>query len=240
MENTFDLRPAEAAAREAQMLADAYVIDSPEMADAAGDDLKKLSAEYKRVEEMRFSITRPLDEAKKQAIASFKPYLDKIKAADDCIRGELNRWLLEERRRQQEEEARAAREEAERQAKLEEERRAAELAFDEATAAGSMEEAEAALAKVDELHEQEEMAMVAPAQNVVAAKKVGGISQRSTYKVKSIDLSELVKAAAANPDLLVYLQPNKVQINKEVRAMRERFKVPGIATEEAFGLSVRS
>lgn len=240
MANTFDLRPAEAAAREAQMLADAYVVDSNEMAEAAGEDLKKLSAEYKRVEEIRFSITRPLDETKKAAIAAFKPYLDKIKTADDAIRGELNRWLLEERQRQQEEEARAAREEAERQAKLEEDRRAAELAFDEAAAAGSMEEAEAALEKVDELHEREEMDMVAPAQNVVAAQKVGGISQRSTYKVKSIDLLELVKAAAANPDLLVYLQPDKVQINKEVRAMRERFKVPGIATEEAFGLSVRS
>lgn len=240
MASTFDLRPAQAAAEQAQHLADAYLIDSPEVADAAGKDLQKLSAEYKRVEDMRFSITRPLDEAKKQAIAAFKPYLDKIKEADTSIRGELNRWMLEEKRRQREEEERAAKMEAERQAKLEEERRAAEAAFDEATASGSMEEAEAALAKVDALHEEEEMAMISPAQDVVAAQKIGGISQRSTYKVKSIDLHALVKAAADNPDLLVYLKTNDVQINKEVRAMRERFKVPGIATEEAFGLSVRS
>lgn len=240
MANTFDLRPAEAAAREAQILADAYTIDSNEVAEAAGEDLKKLSAEYKRVEEMRFSITRPLDEAKKQAIASFKPYLEKIKSADDAIRGELNRWLLAEKRRQREEEERAARAEAERQAKLEEERRAAEEAFDKAGLDGDDSAAEAALNKIDELHEAEELAMISPAQDVVSAQKVGGVSQRSTYKVKNINLHELVKAAAADPDLLVYLVPNNVQINKEVRAMRERFKVPGITTEESFGLSVRS
>ena len=227
-------------ASEATELAEAYVIDSPEVAEAAGEDLKRLTAEYKRVEEMRFAITRPLDEAKKQAMSAFKPYLDKIEAATSTLRQSLNRWLLAERKRVEEEDAKRRQAEAEAAAKVRAEAEAAERLFDKAIESNDAQLAEQAVAQAEAAQAEAEVLAVATSAPVERAQKLGGISQSSTWRTKDVNLHELVKAAASNPDLLDYLTFDKVKINKVVKALGARHNIPGVTAEEVFGLSVRS
>lgn len=235
MANTFDIAPAEQAAAKAQSMV-GYEIDSAEMAEIAGADLQKLKAEYDRVEEMRFAITRPLDQAKKSAMAAFKPYLDKIDGASQELRGKLNTWLRAERQRQEEAERAAREEAARREAEVEEQRRKAAEAFD---AAETDEQREKALAMDEAAVEQQELDAIAPNAMVVPAQKVAGISQRRTYKLGDVDLAQLVKAAASDPSLLVYLKADTVQLGKEARAMGDRLRIPGVKVVEDFNISVR-
>lgn len=236
MASTFDLSPAEQAATKAQSMV-GYDVDSNEMAEIAAGDLKKLTAEYKRVEEMRFAITRPLDESKKQAMAAFKPYLDKIDIATVELRGKLNSWLSAERARVEAEE-RAAREEAARRAaEIEEQRRAAAEAFD---AAQTDEERKAALAMDEEAVEQQELDAIAPNAMVAPAQKLGGISQTKRWKLGDVDLYQLVQAAARDRRLLSYLKPDLVQLGKEARAMGDRLQIPGVEVKQDYNISVRS
>src|SRR5690606_24455479 len=127
-------------------MAKAYTIDSNEMATLAGEELVRIKREYKRVEGMRLDITRPLDAAKKAAMAAFKPYLEKLDSADQTLRGAITSWMRAENARVERERAEAAKLEAERQAQIEAERQAAEAMFDEAVASGDAEAADKALA----------------------------------------------------------------------------------------------
>lgn len=217
---------AEAAAKLAEQIAGSYEIDSNDVAEIAADDLRRLVAEHKRVEEMRFSITRPMDEAKRAAMAAFAPYLDRIKAAELSLRTGLNRWLEQERIRVERERAEAARLEREELERLERERQQAIDAGDDE--------------KVAEVEAAAELVMIAPAQNVAEVSRLAGISSRGKWGFEVESLLDLVKAAAANPDLLAYLKADEVQIGKEVRAKGERFKVPGIRVNKSSTLSVRS
>ena len=225
MVTSIDLAPAEASAKMAEQIAGAYPIDNNDAAAIAGEDLRRLVAEGKRVEEMRFSITRPLDAAKAAAIEAFAPYLNRIKAAEAQLRTGLNHWLESERIRVEREREEAMRREREEMAALEAKRQAAiEAGDDEAVA-----EAEA----------KAELLAVAPAQDLVAAAKVPGISSRVKWDYEIDSLHDLVKAAAKNPNLLVYLKANDAQIGKEVRAIGERFVVPGIKVTKSSTIAVR-
>lgn len=221
-------------------IADAYVIDSNEMADLAADELKKIKAEYKRVEGMRLDITRPLDAAKKAAMAAFKPYLEKLDRADSILRKSISGWMVAESARVARERAAAERAAAEEQAKIDAARKAAEAAFDAATEAGDEEAAQEALRAAEEAAEAEETNAIAPLQNVAEAQKMSGISGRKHYKVDKIDLLELVQSAAENPELLDFLQANTVEIGKLVRARGMKHGIPGVTAIETNIISVRS
>lgn len=227
-------------ASQATDLAEAYVIDSPEIAEVAAKDLQRLTAEYKRVEEMRFAITRPLDKAKKEAIGAFQPYLDKIDAATTKLRGAINQWLLLERRRVEAEEAERRKREDEAARLVQEQAAEAERKFDEAVTSGDAALAEEAIELAESAQQQAQELSVATYAPAPAAQKLGGIGQRKSYKVQSIDLLALVKAAAEDPELLVYLSANSVEINKVVKSLGTRHKIPGVVAIESFGLSVRS
>ena len=216
---------AEELARNASILAEAYVIQTKDEADMAAGDLRRIATEKKRVEEIRLSITRPMDQAKASAIAAFKPYLEKIESADKMLRGKLIAWNTEQERLAAEAAARAERERI-----AEEERLAAEAAA--AAEAGDTERAE-------ELAMQAEEAAFAPTA-MAAPTKLAGVGTTKRFTVRSIDLIELVKAAAADPEAyLHYLEPATTEINKQVRASGARTRIPGVEIQQVAGLTVR-
>lgn len=232
--SVIDTTAAAEAALEAEFVAGSAVITTNDQATAAGEDLRKLAAERKRVDEMRFAITRPLDESKAAAIAAFAPYLAKISEAEGVLRGTINNWITKERQR-------VARDRAEaqaKQAKIEQDL-ADKLAAARAKEASTPAEQARIDKQVERLEMKVELAEVTTLP-VVAERKVAGISQRTTNSVESIDLLALCKAAIEDNSLLVYLQANTVQINKEVRAMGARFKVPGIVVGTKTATSVRA
>lgn len=79
--------------------------------------------------------------------------------------------------------------------------------------------------------------MTAPV--VLAAQKIAGISQKSTYRGKCVDLMALVTFVAANPQYLHLLKANDTAINQTAKAQREATKIDGIQVWEEFSLSAR-
>lgn len=209
----------------AVQMAEAFDIADDMNAELAGDDLKGLAKLKKQVTDERFKITRPLDAAKAAAMDAYRPVLEKIDAADQIIRGKLNAYLLEQRRIQQQREREA-------QERLDAERREIEERARAAREAGDQNAIQAA---EDDAMLAELSAPIAPRPN-----KIAGISQASTWVVDSIDVLALVKAASENPDLLVYLKADTVEINKVVKALKSRHNIPGVSAKEDTGLRVRS
>lgn len=223
----------------AVQLAEATEISCPVTAEIAGEDLRTLAGMKKKLENARFEITRPLDAAKAAVMSLFKPQAEKIDQADRILRGKLNTYLEEQRRIAAKAAAEAAAKVAAEQRILDEQRRKAE---DEARAAAEKGDAEAAAIareKAEAIEEERQLAELSqPA--AVAAPKMAGISTAKTWAVKQIDLLELAKAAVENPDLLDYLLPNSVEINKVVKALGARHRIPGVTAIQQESLRVRS
>lgn len=219
-------------------MADVYVIDTQEMADLAGEDLKALARLKKQTEDARLSITRPLDAAKKAAMDVYRPLIERIEAADSILRRKLNAYLTEQDRIRREAEAEAERSRRAELAKLEQEQAAARAAAEAAIEANDEVALDAAMEKAAEIEDKALETECAPT-NIAKAEKVSGINQAVTYVAGEIDLAALVAAAAANPDLLVYLSPNTTEINRVVKALRERANIPGVSVKREVGLRVR-
>lgn len=105
------------AARDFSEFAAVLTIDSPDMLQLASDELGKVTKLRKELEEVRFSMTRPLDAAKKAIMDFFRPADAFAEQAERAIKGEIARYSTEQER---------LRREAERKAELERQRLAAE------------------------------------------------------------------------------------------------------------------
>ncbi len=92
---------------------------------------------------------------------------------------------------------------------------------------------------------EEKAAIMAVATTVVAPvlsapPKIDGLSNRKEWKVKSINLVALVKAAAEDPHFVVYLEPNTKAINGVVKQLKGAHGIPGVIAEEETNLASRS
>ena len=86
---------------------------------------------------------------------------------------------------------------------------------------------------------QAEEAAFAPTA-MAAPSKLAGVGTTKRFTVRRIDLIELVKAAAADPEAyLHYLEPATTEINKQVRASGARTRIPGVEIQQVAGLTVR-
>lgn len=116
-------------------VAQAFVIDSDDMADAANKELKAIKARIARVEEMRKGFVAPARQILAHADAVFEGPLKALEGAERFLKNQLALWV--QKQRQLADEARRKREEEERKARQEAEARAA------AARAKAAEEAEA-------------------------------------------------------------------------------------------------
>ena len=145
------VRAEETAADGLLTIAQAYVIDCPEMAEAAADDLGGIKRKLKDLDDLRMSMTRPLDESKKRIMALFEVPRSKLVKAESVLKGALITWNEAERRRIEAErraaeeaarkEAERIRREAEEQARKEREEAARLQAEAEAAAAAGNDDA---------------------------------------------------------------------------------------------------
>ena len=109
-----------------------YVIDCPEMYEAAADDLKSVKAKYKEIEAKRTEIVKPLNEAVKAVNNLFRAPLAYLEEAEGLLKQRLIGYDQEqERKRKAEQERLEAIARAE-QARLRAEAEAAERAALEA------------------------------------------------------------------------------------------------------------
>jgi hypothetical protein len=253
---TYDASSAIVLATQAQQqLANAadFVIDSHMMFELASDDLKKVKALQKEVEEKRTGITGPLNTAVKAVNDLFrspKEYLDKAEAT---LKRAMVNWTSEQERL-----AAIARAEAEAAARAERERLAAEARAQAEAAAKAQAEAQAAVEAGDQeaaakamaaaQEAQEQAAMAEMTANVVtvvptveAPAKVSGISGRTTYAAQIDDLLELVKAVAEGKAPIEAIQADAKFLNAQARAFKKQGQLyPGVTAVAERSIAARA
>jgi hypothetical protein len=217
-------------ATESRTIALSIVVDSQDMYAIAGDELRNISTRRKDMEELRKSLTRPLDESKSRIMEMFRGPDEIMANAENALRAAMLGFQRDQ------------------QKKADDEKRAAEAIARAARETLEKQQAEAAksgdVAGVEAAREAIELAEVAPvSMPTVAAPKAAGIGSRSTWKYEVTDFKALViaagKAAEAGDDtLLGYLQENQA-IGGVVRSLKGATRIPGVRVYEDKGLSVR-
>lgn len=230
-----------------------FVIDSQEMFEIAGDDLRAVKALQKEVEEKRTSITGPLNQAVKAVNDLFRPPKEYLDKAEATIKRAIVTWTTEqerlavEARRKAEEEARAERErlaavereQAEAARRAQEEAQAAAEAGDQEAAAAAMAAAQAAQEQAAVAALTSQVVTVAPA--VEAPAKVTGISGRVTYGAEVVDLLALVKAVAAGQAPIECIQADTKFLGAQARAFKKAGQLyPGVVINAERSISARA
>jgi hypothetical protein len=239
-----------------RMLADAtdFTIDSPELYQAAAEDLRKVKTLAKQVEDTRVSITGPLHQAKQAVDNLFKGPTQFLQQAESALKGAMLAWDQEQERIRREAERRAEEQRRAEQQRLDAERREREEAARRADeeARRLEEEARAAAAageaqKAQELQAQAQVqadaasdaacdavALAQTAQVITmpvdapAPQKVTGISTATSVDFQVTSLMELVKHVAQHPELINLLVADSVKLRAYVRGLGLQCQLPGV------------
>lgn len=195
--------------------------------DNASELLIKINGLHSFLELKRKEIKEPVIALEKEIDTFFKVdmKMDKLNAVKETIRLAATKFLVEQRRVQQEAERKAV-EDAQRAEAKRREVLAAQMA--RAEAAGKIEKAEAIQEKIETVY----VPVVIP---VIQATATKGTSLRGTWKAKVIDFSKVPSS--------LYLSDPKVKdaiqsiINKMAAASKGGMNVSGVEFYEDFSLS---
>jgi DNA polymerase III alpha subunit (gram-positive type) len=195
---------------------DGYIVSSQDAYTNAGEDLKSIKSKAKELNDLRMSLTRPLDESKKRIMEFFNKPIDFLTKAESSVKSAMLKFQQEQERIRREEERRLAEiqrqkaEELQRQAR-EAEERAAKLKTDKAK--------ESAAAKAEELRTQ--AAVVESIAPVVESKfeQAAGISTREVWKFRIVDATKIPRE---------YLIPDENYIGEMVRVTKGKKQIDGI------------
>jgi hypothetical protein len=204
--------------------AETYVINSPAMAECAGEDLKAIKAKYNELDTMRKSITTPLDQAKKGVMDLFRGPLEYLERAESTLKRSLINFQQEEQRKAREAQARA--EEAARKEREKLEEKAAK-----AEASGKTEKAEA-------FRDVANMT-VTPIVTQVPT-KIAGLSTRTIWRAHVKDKRALVEAALTRADIMALIMVDETALNKLATALKENLSVPGVEAYSEDSMSARA
>lgn len=180
-----------------------YRVTTPAEYARAGDELKRIKATAKRLDEIRKSMTKPLDTAKRAILDFFREPEAKLQRAESGIKRAMLAYADEQERIRREEQRKA--EEAARKQREKLEAQAAKAA-----AAGKIEKAE-------EL-EQRAACVVAP---VIQREppKVTGVATREVWRFEIVDASQVPRE---------YTMPDEKKIGAVVRALKGDTNIPGV------------
>lgn len=219
-------------------VAQAYTIDSPEMAEAAAQDLGQVKGVLKTLEEERVKLKAPALETCRRIDEMFKGLKDKYEKVERVYRAALTDWQARERARVEAERRAAeaaARAERERQEAEAEAARRAAAAEAEALRAAGQQEAATELDRQADIEQAETVAAVreleAMAPAVAEPAKLAGVSSRSTWDFEIVDLALIPRE---------YLLVDEKKIRGIVRALKSETNIPGIRAVESSTLAVRA
>lgn len=214
----------------ATRVSDHYVIATAEQYAEGGEHLKLVKGAQRKIEDLRVSITKPLNAALKAANDLFRAPADRLVQVERTIKTQLGHYTAEQERIRREEQRRAdeaaARERAAAEAKARQERERAEAAAAELrrqaeaeAAAGRAAEAAKLAARAEQkvekadiraaAFEQQAATIVAP---VITREppKVAGVSMRNVWRFEIVDPSKINAA---------FLAPDETKIRKQVNAL---------------------
>lgn len=233
-------------------LAEAYQIASPEMYQAAADDLRALKTRAKVIDDKRKSMVQPLDEARRAIQNFFRPAQDLYDRAEQIIKRAMIAYDDEQARIRREEEARQRRaiEEEQRRladeaAKAEADRKRLEEEARKAEAAGKHDQAEQlereAAARLADTNAARDAAASMPTTVVPSteAPKAEGVSFTETWSAEVTDLMALVRAVADSKAPLACLVADMKVLNMQARALKAQLNLPGVKAVATKTVSAR-
>lgn len=208
-------------------VAQAYVIDGPEMATLANEELRSIKARIETLETMREGFVAPAKQILANAEALFAPAIKANRDAEAHLKQALVTFQVEERRKA--DEARRHREEAERKARQEAAEKAAKA---RAEAEAKAREEQRRAAEAEETRRKAE-AEGNPRAAAAAAKLAAEATAKATAAIENGEAKaqEVELAAAATP---VAAEPVRPATKLEGFSMREKWAAklaPGMAAD---------
>lgn len=179
--------------------------------DIAAEKFKAAAALEKQIVDYHAPLKQKAHEAHKAICSAENSLLLPVRQAKQVLSRLIGEWDTEQERKRQEEQRRL-----EDEARKRAEEEALEAAID----------AEASGADADEV--ETVLSSPAPMQKVQAAPTYQkSIPTRENWGAEVVSLLSLVKAAAANPAYLCYLQANESALNAAARSQKNVFSIPG-------------
>lgn len=199
---------AQKAAEQASDLAtqyENYQITTPQSYSSAGDDLKLIKTKVKELDDLRKSMTKPLDESKKQIMDFFRKPLEFLTKAESSVKTAMLNWQREQQRIAREEQRRLEEQQRKEAEKL---RRRAEKAAEK----GKEEKAEELIGQA---------AVVEASQPIVAPKveQIKGIQTKTVWKYRILDADLIPRQ---------YLIPNETMLGQIARSTKGALQIDGV------------
>ena len=219
-------------------MADLIVIDSQETYDLAAGELLEIKKKQKALTDQRFAITRPLEAAKKNVIALFKPAEDKLGVAESTLKHAM---LVYDNA--QEAKAREAQRVAEAAAAAERKRLqdiSDEAAAEAAAAAesGDTEAAEAAAAQAETMAMEIEMVTAAAPPPSAFVPKATGVTKTTRWSAEVTDKIAYIRHVLDHePELIDTITIDMKPLNQMAVALKDKFSKPGVKAVSTTGIS---
>lgn len=165
----------------------------------------------------------------KIAVAKRKEQLEPLEQAEKIVKQLGVNYLAEQQRIKEEAErkARAEAEAAERKRK------------DELEAQAKRHEANGNIAKAEERREMAEQVFIAPRPVVANVIKAEGQSLKEVWSAEVTDLHALIKAVAEGRAPITLVMADQVALNKQAKATKNAFPIPGVKFFSTKSMSVR-
>jgi colicin import membrane protein len=195
---------------------DNYIVANQKNYNDAGESLKVIKSKYKEVDDLRKSLTKPLDDSKKRIMELFGKPLDFLEKAEQAVKSAMLKWQQEQERIRKAEEERLQAEQRRQAAELE---RQAKEAEERAAKLKTSEAREKAEAKAAELKSQ--AAVVASVNPVVesAFVAVKGVATRTVWKFKIVDVNKIPRE---------FMIPDEKLIGKMAEVTKGTKKIDGV------------
>ncbi len=206
--------------------AEGLTITTAEEMTASGELLKGIKARQKVLSDLRLSITRPMDAAKKRVMELFQPAMGRLATAEQTVKIAVLTYTQEQGRLQREAQARL-------DAAAEQERLRLLEAAEEHRGQAQGGQAEAL--------EQEAAAVQAP--TVAPAETPhGAVRVRTNWHAEVTDLAALAKAVAEDESALppYLIQPNMVVLNAMAQDLKGDLSIPGVKAVSKESVAARS
>lgn len=202
----------------------ALTIETSGQLEASGELLKDIKRRQKTLADLRLSITRPMDTAKKRVMELFQPAVNRLANAERLIKAAVLTYTQEQERLRREAQAKL-------DAEAERERVNLLKQADAHRETGREGRAETLEHRAEEV----QAPTVAPAQA-----PRGPMHVRETWHAEVTDFRALVKACAKGEHPLSYLQPNMGILNGLARSLHGRPAIAGVKAVAEKGITARS
>ena len=185
--------------------------------------LKTIKQKKKKIDEVRKTITRPLDAAKKRIMDFFRPAENKLSEAENIIEKTILDFRAEERRRAEEEQRKVAE-----LARIQKEQEEAEMMGDSET--------------VENLEMQKTVvATTAEVATVVTTEepKLSGVAEVKRWKAVVTDKMALIKHIAATGQFENIVEFSNKELTALATATKGTIQIPGIEFKVERSLAAR-